>query len=43
MSQHMNLGSVVTGMDRFPSSFLNRPLLPCRVEGILLVNLLDNW
>jgi hypothetical protein len=23
--------------------FLNRPLLPCGVEGFLLVNLLDNW
>jgi hypothetical protein len=27
----------------FLSSFLNRPLLPCGVEGFLLVNLLDNW
>jgi hypothetical protein len=26
-----------------PSFFLNRPLLPCGVEGFLLVNLLDNW
>jgi hypothetical protein len=25
------------------SFFLNRPLLPCGVEGFLLVNLLDNW
>jgi hypothetical protein len=23
--------------------FLNRPLLPCGVEGFLLVNQLDNW
>jgi hypothetical protein len=27
----------------FPSFLLNRPLLPCGVEGFLLVNLLDNW
>jgi hypothetical protein len=25
------------------SFFLNRPLLPCGLEGFLLVNLLDNW
>jgi hypothetical protein len=25
------------------SFFLNRPLLPCGVEGFLLVNLLDIW
>jgi hypothetical protein len=25
------------------SFFINRPLLPCGVEGFLLVNLLDNW
>jgi hypothetical protein len=28
---------------RLISFFLNRPLLPCGVEGFLLVNLLDNW
>jgi hypothetical protein len=27
----------------YSSFFLNRPLLPCGVEGFLLVNLLDNW
>jgi hypothetical protein len=27
----------------FLSFFLNRPLLPCGVEGFLLVNLVDNW
>jgi hypothetical protein len=28
---------------KFLSFFFNRPLLPCGVEGFLLVNLLDNW
>jgi hypothetical protein len=27
----------------FLTFLLNRPLLPCGVEGFLLVNLLDNW
>jgi hypothetical protein len=27
----------------FLTFFLNRPLLPCGVEGFLLVNLSDNW
>jgi hypothetical protein len=27
----------------FLSFFLNRPLLPCGVEGFLLMNLWDNW
>jgi hypothetical protein len=31
-------------LDKFPKSvFLNHPLLPCGVEGFLLMNLLDNW
>jgi hypothetical protein len=30
-------------LDDYKFFFLNRPLLPCDVEGFLLVNLLDNW
>jgi hypothetical protein len=34
---------VVFNFSNIAFFFLNRPLLPCGVEGFLLVNLLDNW
>jgi hypothetical protein len=33
----------ILDLSKYFSFFLNRPLLPCGVEGFLLVSLLDNW